>query len=257
MKNKYCVYIHRRKDTGVVFYVGEGTERRPRAACKYTRSKAWLATVEEAGGFTWEIVKSHLTKAEAQELEVELKMTYENLVNHPSARFPRCISNADIDNLRCIFEISSDSKSGLVWKVGSGKCRAGSQAGTVRTVNNKNYWSVKYMGVLYRVHRVIAAIAFGEIPSEMVVDHIDGDGLNNKIENLRVCTQTENMHLVNTRGVKTVGVKYSRRHGMWVAYWQENGRQITKSFSVSKYGEQAYELALAYRAEMTQRTSFK
>ena len=38
------------------------------------------------------------------------------------------------------------------------------------------------------LHRVLL-----DVPRNMVVDHIDHDGMNNQRENLRVCTHTENM----------------------------------------------------------------
>jgi hypothetical protein len=38
------------------------------------------------------------------------------------------------------------------------------------------------------MHRVVV----GEVPPGMVVDHIDGNGLNNMRSNLRICTQAQN-----------------------------------------------------------------
>ncbi len=47
------------------------------------------------------------------------------------------------------------------------------------------------------LHRFI----LGSIPKGMVVDHIDGDGLNNRRTNLRICRQSENSK--NRTGVAT------------------------------------------------------
>jgi hypothetical protein len=55
----------------------------------------------------------------------------------------------------------------------------------------------------------------------LVVDHINGDKLDNRRENLRVCTQAENAknkrgNKRNTSGYK--GVSFDKRKGTWAAY---------------------------------------
>lgn len=55
-------------------------------------------------------------------------------------------------------------------------------------VSVRNYKDGKYHHRGY-VHRII----MGPIDAGLVVDHIDGDPLNNQRSNLRVCTQSDNL----------------------------------------------------------------
>lgn len=244
MEQKYCVYLHRRKDNNQVFYVGEGTIRRVKASCKYTRSKLWLATVEQAGGFTYEIVADNLNKQEAQNLENLLINQYPSLINSSTNRHPRDLSDEEIELLKSNFKYCPKSPSGLI-RIN------GKIAGRKVTVNNKSYWKVLLNGTTYRVHRVIMVLMIGRLSKEDVVDHINGNGLDNTIENLRVCSQKENMQNVNTKNSENQGVKYCKRDDSWVAQWQENCKQKQKYFSVKKHGfEKARQLATEYRKLM-------
>jgi hypothetical protein len=47
------------------------------------------------------------------------------------------------------------------------------------------------MNKQYRAHRIIWMMFNGNLPKEQL-DHIDGDRANNRIENLRECSNTEN-----------------------------------------------------------------
>lgn len=76
----------------------------------------------------------------------------------------------------------------------------------------------------------IASLMHREIfkhPLNLIVDHIDGDRLNNTRVNLRICTQSENsknrcVPKNNKSGFK--GVCWSKRSGKWVAQLTANGR---------------------------------
>lgn len=63
-------------------------------------------------------------------------------------------------------------------------------------VNNKGYY---YIGLCsngkqkhYSLHRLIYNNFLGDLGADDVIDHIDNDRLNNSIENLRKCSQSEN-----------------------------------------------------------------
>lgn len=76
-----------------------------------------------------------------------------------------------------------------------------------------------------RAHQVIWCMVHGEWPD--VIDHIDGDKLNNRIENLRSVSQFENMRNTklpsdNTSGA--IGVFFDARTNRWQAQISENGK---------------------------------
>ena len=73
MKRNTVVYIHRRKDTGEVFYVGIGNRYRPK--CKDYRNNYWWNILNKHG-YTVEIVKTDLTWDEACEEEIRLIKHY-------------------------------------------------------------------------------------------------------------------------------------------------------------------------------------
>lgn len=79
------------------------------------------------------------------------------------------------------------------------------------------------------------------------VDHIDGNGLNNRRENLRECTRTQNLgnskRAVNNRtGFK--GVMHHERHGRYYARICVNGKQTyLGNFGTADEAHEAYCMA--------------
>jgi len=101
--------------------------------------------------------------------------------------------------------------------------------------------------VTRRMHREILGF-HGSIPP---LDHIDGDGLNNRRANLRVCTIQQNsfnrrQYLKTRSGYK--GVYWNNLIRKWVAGITHNGKQLY----LGSYGDK-HTAALAYNYEAAKR----
>ena len=59
-------------------------------------------------------------------------------------------------------------------------------------LDRDGYLRVRKDGKEYRAHRLIWEMHNGPISIDMLIDHIDGDRLNNRIENLRLATRQQN-----------------------------------------------------------------
>jgi len=97
-----------------------------------------------------------------------------------------------------------------------------------------------HKGTLLKMHRMIMAA----YDSNVIVDHIDRNSLNNQRNNLRICTKRENhcnigLTVRNTSGYK--GVNFYKITNRWVAKISING--LRKSIG---YFDTKEEAALAY-----------
>lgn len=92
------------------------------------------------------------------------------------------------------------------------------------------------------LHRLIA-----NPPTGMVVDHINGDMLDNRRENLRVCTRQQNMmnqrkRVDNTSGYKGVARHTRSRRKPFKAYIKKDGKQHhLGNFETAEAAAQAYD----------------
>ena len=77
-----------------------------------------------------------------------------------------------------------------------------------------------------KMHRFILGLK----DVKVCVDHIDGDGLNNQRNNLRICTQMQNTHNRRKRGTRStskyLGVSFNKRHKKWRACIKTNGKSL-------------------------------
>lgn len=86
----------------------------------------------------------------------------------------------------------------------------------------------------YRLHRLVA-----EAPEGMIVDHLNGDKLDNRRSNLRVCTQAENAR--NRKGTK--GVSFDKSRNKWIVRYRnkfqgryDNREEAERAYQNAKSG---------------------
>jgi hypothetical protein len=92
------------------------------------------------------------------------------------------------------------------------------------------------------MHRILV-----DPPAGLVVDHINGDGLDNRRVNLRACTQAENMRNVRRWRTLYPGLRKNTK-GQWIA--RVNGRRLGPYRSMEDAGaafQQAMRADLAAR----------
>jgi len=84
------------------------------------------------------------------------------------------------------------------------------------SLTDKGYLRASVGGKSYRVHRLIFLYHHGYMPTQ--VDHIDGNRMNNRIENLREATSSQNNQnrkATSSSGIK--GVIWHKQSKKWVA----------------------------------------
>lgn len=98
--------------------------------------------------------------------------------------------------------------------------RSGVVAGTRKLSPGKEYTQVRVKGRFYHAHRLIWVIVHGSIDDTLVIDHINGDGRDNRLANLRLVEHAENqknitMRRDNRTGV--MGVRWNPEKRKWEA----------------------------------------
>jgi HNH endonuclease len=88
----------------------------------------------------------------------------------------------------------------LTWKVSrSNRVRPGQIAGSLQIGHKNKPYERRYLHVsvckrMFLVHRIAYEMMTGApVPPGMQIDHVDGDGTNNKWANLRPATRSQNM----------------------------------------------------------------
>lgn len=128
-----------------------------------------------------------------------------------------------------LFDYDKDSGN-LTWKIrASYNTHVGAIVGAVGKDKKANsaYRYCHINGVSQTTHRVIWEMHKGKIPKGMMIDHIDGNGLNNRIENLRcVSNRLNQCNQSKHRTGKIPGVA-KNKFGLFAVKLASNGIVIS------------------------------
>lgn len=172
--------------------------------------------------------------------------------------------------IRELFYYDETSETCLRWKTdrrpkrapnGSSRIKAGDVAGTFNTCYKTGKPKGSYVRVLkkaYHIHRIVWGLFNEEIPEGMVIDHINGNPWDNRIENLACKTRKQNnqnrcISSNNKSGVPGVARRsIIRKSGLVSDYYISavdiDGKSKTKCFNISIFGEErAFQMACEWR----------
>ena len=123
----------------------------------------------------------------------------------------------------------------------------GRKPGVAVGCNSGGYLITMVEGKLYKVHRLVYLWHHGHMPK--LLDHIDGNRSNNRIDNLREATDQQNgcnrgKNKNNKSGHK--GVHYDKRRGKWQAQIMVNRKNFHVGyFDDPEEAHEAYKKAAA------------
>lgn len=165
-------------------------------------------------------------------------------------------AKAELTADRLRFLLRYDANTGeFVWLRQQGSRKAGDVAGAIKT---EGYREIGIDGRLYYAHRLVWLYVFGRWPTEQI-DHRNGDESDNRLSNLRECSNAENCQNLGLRKSNKsglTGVRWDAARSKWAAQIRIDGK-ITPlgRYQTKEMAHQAYlaAKATAHRFQPTPR----
>lgn len=267
LKANKIVYLHRMIETTYVngkliekdsvVYVGSGSLLRCKS--KKDRSKLHLDNWDK---IYYQIVKQNLTQDESFAFENKLLKLYwsdkifniRSKVGHVNELLYEQLSKIFYLDEDGVVRWAVDRLSGVRMKIV--KARKGDKAGYL---GKKGYWFLRFNGKAVKLHRVVWVLYNKcNLPTDLVVDHIDRNTQNNSPENLRAVTYSENNKNRNCK-MSEIGLKrirFSEKQKIIHVQWVKDGKKLHKYFCMIPLIKKGLTYEAAYETCLTQAKLF-
>lgn len=122
------------------------------------------------------------------------------------------------------------------------RCKPGDEAGYI--CNTHEYIKIRVDTEQYYAHILAYIMVEGNFPEGMEIDHINGIRMDNKWNNLRLVTRSQNMinrPIFKNNSSGCPGVDYHEASGKWQCRVQKEGKRIGKLYDTQQEAIKAYE----------------
>jgi hypothetical protein len=162
----------------------------------------------------------------------------------------------DVEELKKVFRIRNGNLERLNYHYPNGKWTVVENWGNA----SAGYCQVKFNGTTIRYHTIIWILSTGkDIPESMEIDHINGNKLDNRIENLRVVSHRINIQNMKVhRDGQLVGCAFNKRDKRYVPNIQINSKLIHLGyFNTEQEAHEAYKIACKHIKSYVDNESFR
>jgi len=162
----------------------------------------------------------------------------------------------DVDELKKVFRIRNGNLERLNYHYPNGKWTVVEN----KKNHNRGYCRVWLNGTKILYHVIIWILSTGkDIPQGMEIDHINGNKIDNRIENLRLVTNRQNQqNRKKHRAGRLTGTWYDKRNHNWKSQIKINKTHITiGNYKTEQEAHEAYKIACKYIAKYTDNDSFR
>lgn len=133
---------------------------------------------------------------------------------------------------------------------------SGKEVGTIANSRGKLYKLSVINNKGFRLHQLVYFLAGNSLTDGLVIDHINGDSLDNRLSNLRLVTQAENNRNVkvcrkdSVTGVK--GIYYNASYKKSDKKFVVKTHHHKKQYHLGRYKtlDEAYEILAAFKKKM-------
>ena len=162
----------------------------------------------------------------------------------------------DVEELKKTFRIRNGNLERIDYRYKNGKWTVFNN----KKNHNEGYCTVKFNGTDILYHVIIWILSTGkDIPHGMEIDHINGNKIDNRIENLRLVTRRQNQQNRKThRAGRLVGAIYRKGYNDWRSQIVIDKNKIHLGcYKTEQEAHKAYTIACKHILDYKDNKSFK